>query len=94
MTRVYPPIQPLTAKRARALAADPTRRRLLEQMASARTLPEIEAAKEAQHRWLMANPDDSGVLEAGEDLAYAEAALLGDELPDGSRAPLAGRGAA
>lgn len=70
-----PRIQPLTPERARALAADPARQRLLDQIAGAATRREIDAAWQAQRAWLMANPDDIGVLEAGEDLAHAEEAL-------------------
>ncbi len=71
----YPPIQRLSIERARKLAADPARRRLLEQLSSAITRDEIDAGRLAQHAWLVANPDDFGVLQAGEDLAYAEEGL-------------------
>jgi hypothetical protein len=65
----------LTPERARELIANPERRRLLDQMMDATTREEIDVAVEAQRAWLFANPDDVGVLEAGEDLAYAEEAL-------------------
>jgi hypothetical protein len=72
VSRQYPRTQPLTGERARELAADPARRCLVEQMLSTTTREEIAAAREAQWAWLMANPDAFGVLEAGEDLVYAE----------------------
>jgi len=61
--------------------ADPARKRLLKQIMNAVTREEIDAAWAAQHAWLMANPDDFGVLAAGEDLAYAEVALTGVDDP-------------
>ncbi len=48
----------------------------MERIIHATTREEIDAARRAQHAWLVENPDDFGVLEAGEDLAYAEEALL------------------
>ncbi len=42
---------------------------------AATTREEIDAAGQAHRAWLTANPDDIGVLAAGEDLAYAEEAL-------------------
>ena len=84
----WPRIQPLTPERATQLARDPARRRLLDQMDDATTREEIDAARRAQHTWLVANQDDFGVLSAGEILAYAEGALtggeaVGDEHPPG-----------
>ena len=81
------PIQPLTPERARILVADPARQRLLDQIMSATTGEEIDAAWQAQRSWLAANPDDIGVLEAGEDLAYAEEALESATQPTGETAP-------
>lgn len=89
MSRQYPRTQPLTGERARALTADRDRHRLLEQITSARTRQEIAAARQAQWAWLVANPDDFGVLEAGEDLAHAEEALAARE---GASAPRATSG--
>jgi hypothetical protein len=43
---------------------------------AATTREQIDAAWQAHRAWLVANPDDIGVLEAGKDLAYAEEALL------------------
>jgi hypothetical protein len=75
MRETYPSIQPLSPERARVLVADPARQHVLDQIMAATTREEIEAAWQAHHAWLVANPDDIGVLEAGEDLAYAEEAL-------------------
>jgi len=83
MNKDLPRIQPLTPDRSRELAADPDRRRLLDQILHATTRDEIGAARAAQRAWLVANPDDFGMLEAGEDLAYAEEALM-TPLPSGS----------
>jgi len=80
---VYPGGHPLSAERAAILAADPERERLITQMLAATSEEEIAAARRAQEMWLAANPDDFGVLEAGEALSYAEEALFGDELPEG-----------
>ena len=71
----WPRIQPLSLERASQLTRDPARHRLLDQLANAMTRDEIVAARSAQRAWLTANPNDFGVLEAGEDLAYAEEAL-------------------
>jgi hypothetical protein len=79
--RVYPGTEPVDAARAASLAADPKRQRLVTQMLAATTEEEIAAARREQKAWLDANPDDFGVLEAGETLAYAEEALLGEQLP-------------
>lgn len=65
----------MSAERARELAATPGREKLFELIWAAWTREAIEAAKDAQLAWLIANPDDFGMLEAGEDLAYAEEAL-------------------
>lgn len=96
MARVSPQhrYRPPTPERTQVLLANPARGRLLERIINATTLAQIAAAREAQRQWLLANPDDFGVLEAGKTLAYAETALLGEEMPDGSRAPLTGRDAA
>jgi hypothetical protein len=53
------------------LGADPARKPLLDQIMYAATRDEIGAAIQAQLAWLRANPDDFGMLQAGEDLAYA-----------------------
>ena len=90
MVHVSPPYRPPTPERTQALLGDPARQRLLDRMLSATSREEIAAAREAQRAWLEANPDDFGVLEAGETLAYAETALLGEELPERPRAPLTG----
>lgn len=76
-----PRIQPLSHERFERLAGDPARRRLLEQMATATTLEEIDAGRRAQRAWLILNPDDFGVLEAGEDLTHAEEALVVEVAP-------------
>jgi hypothetical protein len=73
-----PRIQPLTPERAQVLITDPARKRLLDQIACASTREQIDAAWQAQRAWLTANPDDIGVLEAGEDLAHATSALDGE----------------
>jgi len=75
MSEQFPRMRPPTLARARVLAADPARRRLLDQMIAASTREEIDCARALQREWLIANPDDFGVLEAGEALAYAEEAL-------------------
>jgi hypothetical protein len=61
--------------------ANPARQRLLDQIMAATTREEIDAAWRAQRSWLVANPDDIGVLEAGEDLAHAEEALPSQPAP-------------
>lgn len=75
MSQQYPRLQPLSLARARELAANPARARLLKRLAEAATRGQIEAAWNLQRSWLEENPDDFGVLEAGERLAYAEEAL-------------------
>jgi hypothetical protein len=89
MRETYPPIQPLSPERARQLAADPARQRLLDQIMTATTCEQIDAGWQAHRAWLVANPDDFGVLAAGEDLAHAEEALAADAAehapPDESR---------
>lgn len=72
MNARYPPIQRLTLERARALAAHPAREQLLDRILSASTPEAIEAARQEHLAWLIENPDDIGMLEAGETLAYAE----------------------
>lgn len=66
-----PRIQPLTPERSRILGSDPARKQLLDQIMYAATREEIGAAIQAQLAWLRVNPDDFGVLQAGEDLACA-----------------------
>src|SRR5262245_14476376 len=66
-----PRIQPLIPERSQTLGADPAREQLLDQIMYAATREEIGAAIQAQLAWLRANPDDFGVLQAGEDLAHA-----------------------
>ena len=82
MTLIYPKVKPLTPERAEELAADPRRQRVVDQILSASTLEEIAAAKLAHHAWLVANPDDVGVLEIGELLAYIEEDLADPEAPE------------
>ena len=76
---IWPRLQPLTPERAAQLVKSPARQRLLNQIIHAETREEIDAAQQARYAWLVENPDDFGVLEAGEDLAYAEEALTGEE---------------
>ena len=71
MTADLPRIQPLTPERSCVLGADPARKQLLDQIMYAAIRDEIGTATQAQLAWLRANPDDFGVLQAGEDLAYA-----------------------
>lgn len=71
VTNDLPSIRPLTAERVRVLVADPARKLLGELMKDATTFEEIGVALKAQLAWLRANPDDSGVLQAGESLMYA-----------------------
>lgn len=75
MSQQYPRLQPLSLARARELAANLERIRVLKLMAEAESREQIDAAWELQRSWLVENPDDFGVLEAGERLAYAEEAL-------------------
>ena len=75
MSADLPSLQPLTPERADMLAADPAREHLLRQIATAESYDEIAAALQAQVAWLRANPDDFGVLQAGERLAYSFEAL-------------------
>src|SRR5262249_14453719 len=72
MSQRYPRLQPLTHERAAALAEDPARRRILDQIALAMSRDELDAAWSAQRAWLWKNPDDFGMLEAGERLANVE----------------------
>lgn len=76
MTEQIPRMQPLTVARARLLAADPNRRRVLDQIAQATSRDEVEAAWAAQRAWLWQNPDDFGMLDAGERLANVEEWLV------------------
>ena len=83
MTRIYPRfpgLGPNAKQRTDALLADPERARVADLMLSASTLEEVEAAWVAQHAWLVANPDDFGVLEAGEYLANVEEGLRGEDV--------------
>lgn len=70
-----PRIQRLTPERSRVLGEDPARKSLLDQILNAWSRREIDAAGQAQLAWLQVNPDDFGVLGAGESLAYAFEAL-------------------
>ena len=72
MTGQIPRMQPLTLARAHALAADLNRRRVLDQIAQAMNRDEVDAAWDAQRAWLSENPDDFGMLDAGERLANVE----------------------
>jgi hypothetical protein len=80
--QAHPGAEPLSVERAESLAANPERHRLIDQMLAATKEEEIAAARRAQQAWLIDNPDDFGVLEAGEALSYAEQSLVGDERPD------------
>jgi hypothetical protein len=71
-------MQPLSLARARALAADPARQQLFELIVAASTRDQILRARELQRSWVIANPDDFGMLDAGERLAYVEEALADD----------------
>jgi len=71
-------MQPLSLARARVLAADPDRQRLFELIVAASTRDQILQARALQRSWLIANPDDFGMLDAGERLAYVEEALADD----------------
>lgn len=70
MSADLPRLEPLTSERARLLIADPARKRLMEQLKDASTRESIGAALQAQLAWLRANPDDFGVLQAGEMLIH------------------------
>ncbi len=72
----------ISLERARQLADDPERKRLIAMILAAETSADVAAARRAQAAWLVGNPDDYGLLEAGEMLANAEAALFGDALPE------------
>ena len=71
----------ISLERVRQLADDPERNRVIAMILAAETSADVTAARRAQADWLITNPDDYGLLEAGEVLAHAEAALYGDELP-------------
>lgn len=58
---------------------DAARERLLTQVLSARTLPQIAAATEALRRWLKEHPDETGLEDGFGQLAMmAEAAKMGE----------------
>lgn len=78
MTELFPRMQRLTLARARILAADPARQQVFEVIVAATTREQIDHARSLQRSWLIENPDDFGMLEAGERLAYAEEALVDD----------------
>jgi len=82
MTLIYPRVKPLTLERAEELGADPRRQHVIDQILFASTIEEVNAALLTRHAWLVANPDDIGVLEIGEVLAYLEEDLAGPEEPD------------
>lgn len=69
-------------ERAGQLADDAERQRLIAMIMAAETPADVAAARRAQAAWLARNPDDYGLLEAGEMLANAEAVLFGDALPE------------
>jgi len=71
-------MQPLSLARARVLAADPDRQRLFELIVASSTRDQILQARALQRSWLIANPDDFGMLDAGERLAHVEEALADD----------------
>ncbi len=81
MPRLYPATQPLSRERLDALLADSAQGQVLDQIHVAQSLADIEAARVAQHAWLQANPDDSGMFDAGEWLGHLEEALLEMALP-------------
>ena len=80
MSRPFPRLRPLSLARAHVLPADPNRQCLIDQILLAESQEAIDAAREAQRQWLVQNPDDFGMLEAGARLAYAEEALDGDQV--------------
>jgi hypothetical protein len=82
MTLIYPRVKPLTLERAEELGADPRRQHLIDQILFASTIEEVNAALLTRHAWLVANPDDIGVLEIGELLAYLEEDLAEPEVPN------------
>jgi hypothetical protein len=75
MSQQFPAIRPLSIERSHQLASSPERSRLFDQIVLAVSQEEIDTARAAQQEWLIQNPDDFGMLEAGERLAYAEEAL-------------------
>lgn len=54
---------------------------LINQILSARTLPEAEAAQAALRRWWVRSPDDWGILDGGEHLSPFHDALLEGYIP-------------
>ena len=46
------------------IADNPERKRILNQVLDARTIPEIDAATEILRAWVRRNPDDVGIVEA------------------------------
>ena len=60
---------------------DPRREPLINQILSARTLPEVEAAQVALRAWHQRYPDDWGILDGGEQLSHFHDALLEGYVP-------------
>lgn len=57
-----------------AYLSDPTRERLGNQVLNATTLEEIFEARSALRDWIKAYPEDTGMLDGGEQLAHMEEA--------------------
>jgi len=62
---------------------DPARVRLVRQIRNAETLAEVRAAQSALGRWCQEHPQDSGILDAGEELSLLVDALMEDDSPPG-----------
>jgi hypothetical protein len=64
---------------------DTSKERLLDQVFAARTVAEIDAAKQALHIWLAEHPDEPGMADAFEVLShqedFAQAEEKGHEVP-------------
>lgn len=62
---------------------DPARDVLIRQILRAKTLPEVHAAQAALRQWRQRYPDDSGIVDGGEELSLMEDALMEDDSPPG-----------
>lgn len=62
---------------------DPAREPLIRQILCADTLPEVHAAQTALRQWQQRYPDDSGIVDGGEQLSLIEDALLENDSPPG-----------
>lgn len=58
---------------------DPAREPLIHQILRADTLPEVHAAQAALRQWRQRYPDDSGIVDGGEQLSLMEDALMEDD---------------